>query len=287
MKQKKKKIRMAALITVLSVLVLFFAVFLLFQTRKIEVTGNQYCQDEELVKWVQKDKYAFNSIYIWWKYNYGDVTKPAAIESVKVSIKNPWTVVMKVKEKEFLGYFDYQGEFLYFDEDGTAALKTTEVIPGAPFIEGLELNTKKVKMNKKLPVTDQDIFERIVEVTRLSNKYELSSDRLTCSDGGVNLIFGVVTVQLGKGNYEMKIAQISPILEKLNEKFAGQAGVLYLENYETSGTSVRFVPEKAAETEADEGQDAGQTDENQSGESEAAQTDQTSAAGTGEGETTE
>ena len=31
---------------------------------------------------------------------------------------------MKVKEKEFLGYFDYQGEFLYFDEDGTAALKT-------------------------------------------------------------------------------------------------------------------------------------------------------------------
>ena len=44
---------------------------------------------------------------------------------------------------------------------------------------------------------------------------------------------------------------------------------------------------EAAETEADEGQDAGQTDENQSGESEAAQTDQTSAAGTGEGETTE
>ena len=47
------------------------------------------------------------------------------------------------------------------------------------------------------------------------------------------------------------------------------------------------VGEKAAETEVDEGQDAGQTDENQSGESEAAQTDQTSEAGTGEGETTE
>ena len=92
-------------------------------------------------------------------------------------------------------------------------------------------------------------------------------------------------MQLGKGNYEMKIAQISPILEKLNEKFAGQAGVLHLENYETSGTSVRFVPEKAAETEADEGQDADRRTKIQSGESEAAQTDQTSAAGTGEGET--
>ncbi len=44
---------------------------------------------------------------------------------------------MKVKEKEFLGYFDYQGEFLYFDEDGTAALKTTEVIPGARVYRGI------------------------------------------------------------------------------------------------------------------------------------------------------
>lgn len=274
MKQKKKKIRMAALITVLSVLILFFAVFLLFQTRKIEVTGNRYCKDTELAKWVQKDKYAFNSIYIWWKYNYGEVTKPAAIESVKVSIKNPWTVVLKVKEKEFLGYFDYQGEFLYFDQEGTAALKTAEVVLGAPFIEGLELNAEKVKMNQKLPVADADIFERIVEVTRLLNKYELSSDRLTCSDGGVNLIFGVVTVQLGKGNYEMKVAQIPPILTKLNEQFAGQAGVLHLENYETAGTSVRFVPAKPEETQDPAGEETAQTETDQSEEAAALETDQ-------------
>lgn len=273
MKQKKKKMRMAALITVLSVLILFFAVFLLFQTRKIEVTGNQYCQDETLVKWVQEDKYAFHSIYIWWKYNYGDVKKPAAIESVKVSVKNPWTVVLKVKEKEFLGYFDYQGEFLYFDQNGTAALKTAEVIPGAPFIEGLNLDAEKVKMNQKLPVEDEDIFERIVEVTRLSNKYELSSDRLTCSEGAVNLIFGVVTVQLGKGNYEMKIAQISPILAKLNEQFAGQAGVLHLENYETAGASVRFVPEKATETEERTEDENGRIDQAQEEEEMVSQVD--------------
>ena len=48
---------------------LVFSGFLLFQTKKIEVTGNQYCQEKELVEWIQKDKYAFNSLYIWWKYN--------------------------------------------------------------------------------------------------------------------------------------------------------------------------------------------------------------------------
>lgn len=262
MQQKRKKIRMAALITVLSVLILFFAGFLLFQTKKIEVTGNQYCQEKELVEWIQKDKYAFNSLYIWWKYNQEDVTKPAAIESVKVSVKNPWTVTMQVKEKEFLGYFDYQGELLYFDQEGTAALKTTELIPGAPFIEGLEIQETKVKMNQKLPVTEKKIFERIVEVTRLLKKYELDSDRLICQDGGINLTFGVVTVWLGKGNYEMKVAQIPPILEKLNENYAGQVGILHLENYETAGSAVRFVPEQA-EGEAGSPEDTDPSEETQ------------------------
>ena len=59
------------------------------------------------------------------------------------------------------------------------------------------------------------------------------------------------------------------------------------EETDDSDIKIYGAEQKAAETEADEGQDAGQTDENQSGESEAAQTDQTSAAGTGEGETTE
>ena len=103
-------------------------------------------------------------------------------------MKNPWTVTMQVKEKEFLGYFDYQGELLYFDQEGTAALKTTELISGAPFIEGLEIREAKVKMNQKLPVTEKKIFERIVEVTRLLN-IELDSDRLICQDGGINLTF--------------------------------------------------------------------------------------------------
>ena len=35
-----------------------------------------------------------------------------------------------------------------------------------------------------------------------------------------------------------------PILEKLNENYAGQAGVLHLENYETAGSAVHFVPEQ-------------------------------------------
>ena len=57
-----------------------------------------------MVEWIQKDKYAFNSLYIWWKYNRR-VTKPAAVESVRVHVKNPWTVTMQVKEKRISWIF--------------------------------------------------------------------------------------------------------------------------------------------------------------------------------------
>ena len=265
MKHKKRKIKWIILILILLFFILVLSVFLLFQTKKITIEGNQYCKDEELVSWIQEDKYAINSAYIWWRYNQSDVGKPAAIESVKVSLKNPWTVVVKVTEKTFLGYFDYQGEFLYFDDTGTAALKSTDVIPGAPLIEGLDIDESKVKMNEALPVSDEGIFDKIVEVTRLLNKYELSSDKLSAADGSITLYFGGITVQLGSGSYEQKVAQISPILQKLDEQFAGKTGVLHLENYESLNSTIRFVPDDAGQ-DGENGEKGGDGEDTGSGE---------------------
>lgn len=246
---RKKRIRRVILILFLTFAVVILGLFLVFQTRKIEIKGNQYCPDTELASWIEQDKAAINTLFLWFKYNYTEVEKPAAIQSVKVSIQNPWTVRMTVEEKKFLGYFEYKKEFLYFDEEGTAALKTPEVIEGAPFIEGLAIDESKVKMNQKLPVTEQGIFDKIVEVTRLLSKYELSSDKLSVEDGKkISLFFGNVTVSLGSGNYEVKIAQIPPIIEKLNELYPGQAGTLHLENYDPSDSAIRFVPEGTEES---------------------------------------
>ncbi len=240
--KRKKRVLLTISICLLSAVILLLVAFLLFQTRKIEVTGNQYCEEQQLVEWIQSDKMAFNSLYIWLKYNYTNVKKPAAIDKVKVSLKNPWTVRMKVTEKSFLGYFDYEGEFLYFDEQGTAALKTADTIEGAPFIEGLGIEESKVEMNEKLPVSDEGVFDKIVEVTRLLKKYDIDCDRLSGESGHITLFFGPVTVQLGTGEFEKKVAQIPPILEQLNEQFPGREGVLQLENYTGTSQSIRFIP---------------------------------------------
>ena len=52
--------------------------------------------------------------------------------------------------------------------------------------------------------------------------------------------FGIVEVLLGSGNYEEKIQQVPPILEKLAELYPDTAGTLHLENYDPESESIRF-----------------------------------------------
>ena len=86
------------------------------------------------------------------------------------------------------------------------------------------------------------IFEKIVEVSKNLKKYNLTPDRMGCTDGGVQIYFEIVQVSLGNGNYEEKLRQVEPILKKLTELYPGKAGVLHLENYDAESESIPFVP---------------------------------------------
>ena len=161
---------------------------------------------------------------------------------MNISLKNPWTVRVTVKEKEMAGYVDYDGVYLYFDGEGTALLRTNRLIEGTPYIEGLSFDTAKVELGKKLPVEDDSIFEKIVEVSKNLKKYNLTPDRMSCPDGNIRIYFGIVEVILGSGNYEEKLQQVQPILDKLAELYPDTAGTLHLENYDSESESIRFVP---------------------------------------------
>lgn len=247
---KKKKHRRGRLVLKLLAMLILVGVlvFFLFQTREVQVKGNEYYGDSSMKSWIQNDKYAVNTLYIFAKYNYTDVALPSAVESVKISLKNPWTVVATVTEKQMYGYVQISDEErLYFDQNGMAALQTKKEIDGVPLIEGLELDTTKVKMGKTLPVSDKSIFKKIVEAAKYLNKYQLTPDRLVCGTDGKSLVlyFGKVQVLIGESSYEERLAQISPILAALQEKDADAEGILHLENYEEGSSSIRFVPKQA------------------------------------------
>ena len=114
--KKRKNIVLRIVLSVLGILILAgVTVVFLFRARNFEVEGNDYYGDTTITTWIQNDRLSVNSLYILLKYDFLDPELPSGVEDIKVSLKNPWTVRVTVKEKELAGYVDYDDAYLYFD----------------------------------------------------------------------------------------------------------------------------------------------------------------------------
>lgn len=249
-KKRKKNIGKMILILILTVAVLVLICIFGFRTRKIQVSGNVYYGEGTITNWIEKDPLSVNSLYLLGKYTFDKGELPSGVESLKVSLKNPWTVAVTVVEKSMLGYVDYDEAMLYFDEQGIATLRSAKQIEGVPYIEGLSFDTAEVEIGKVLPVEDDAIFEKLAETSRYLRKNALSPERIVCNTDGsdVVLYFGTVEVLLGNEKYEERLAQVGPILEELKKKYPDTAGTLHLENFDSSSASIRFTPQTAEQT---------------------------------------
>lgn len=76
---------------------------------------------------------------------------------------------------------------------------------------------------------DDSAFTLIAEASKYLVKYSLTPDKLVyANEQSVVLYFGSVEVLIGNKEYEIRIAQIKPILEKLKEQYPDQAGYFIL-----------------------------------------------------------
>lgn len=244
---KKKKYGVRKILKLIAGVILFLAaavliVVFLFRTRAFDVEGNSYYSDNTVSSWIQNDRLSVNTLYVLAKYNLTEPDLPSGVDEMKVSLKNPWTLHVTVKEKDLAGYLDYDGAYLYFDRDGTAALRTKKVIEGVPYVIGLEFDSDSVTIGERLPVEDADVFDQIVEASLGLEKYGLTPDSVSCADGNIQVYFGSVEVLLGSGGYDEKLEQAAAILQKLAELYPDTAGTLHLENYDSDTDAIRFVP---------------------------------------------
>lgn len=235
--QKKRKYRRIFLagIVILSIAAVLACLYLLFYTHKIEVTGSTYSNPDEITKEIKSDPLAVNTLYLLWKYKYAQPELLPYVETIDCSLKAPWSVRLMVHEKKIIGGVLVDGQYIYFDKEGLILVVTDQVREGVTMVEGLEVTG--AELYKTLPVSDRKVFDNIVSVAKALKKYELTPDRIVCVGTDVNLYLGNVCVQLGTENYEEKIAQIPPILEKLN----GEGGTLHLEHFGQGSETISFV----------------------------------------------
>ena len=242
-KKKKKKSRFgyylyAFVVLILTIAIILVSAFLLTYVQKIDVTGTEYSKEEEILECIQADPYTMNSIYTFWKYKTGGFSFPEVVDSVEIGFKAPWELQVTVKEKEIVGCVLVGEQYVYFSEDRTVIWKGTEMIEGNPVVEGLEVGN--ITEREPLQIENEKVFSYIINISKEIQKNNLSPDRIVWEEDSMNLYFAGVKVQLGKTNFDDKLVQLPPILEKLE----GQTGVLHLEHYSGVSTGISFEKEE-------------------------------------------
>ena len=143
-------------------------------------------------------------------------------------------------EKALAGYVKYLDTYMYFDKDGYVVESSGIRTQGIPQITGLSFD--HVVLGEQLPVEDPQVFSRIMDLTKLLNKYSLAADKIYLhSSGDITIYFGQIKVSMGSDNshIEDKLQLLPDFLEKLQ----GKSGTLQMENYEEGKGKFTFKPD--------------------------------------------
>ncbi len=185
-----------------------------FYIKKFEVVGSRQYTTEQITAELVKTKLDSNSLYLYLKHRYfTDVTIPF-VEKIDVTMTDTHTITIYVYEKMVAGCVEFMGEYMYFDKDGIIVESSTERLEQIPVIKGLRFN--KIMLHEKLELEKQKdkLFDVIINLTQLIQKYELDVDKITfSSDYNVTMDCGEIRVLLGKkSTYDEALSELKNIL---------------------------------------------------------------------------
>ena len=241
-KKRKKRwgVVLIILVLVAALLGAFYYFISTYSITTVYVEGNVHYTEEEIKEIVLDGPLANNSLYLSTKYSNKGVENIPFVDVMDVSVLAPDTIKITVYEKALAGYIEFMDTYMYFDRDGymveTSDIKTV----GIPQITGLSFD--HVVLGEKIPVKDDSVFENILHITNLLERFELVVDKIYFqSDMDIVLYFGDIRVILGEAtNLEEKIMVLPTFLGSLE----GKKGTLHMENYtEDSDMTVFEVSE--------------------------------------------
>lgn len=234
-----KKMGIAGLVIVILFLC-GFSLLNFFTIDTVIVEGNVHYSNEAIQEMVMGGRFDHNSIYLSLKYHNKQIEDVPFIETMDVKILSPDSVKITVYEKSMAGFVEYMGQYFYFDKDGTVVESSSVKTLGVPQIKGLSFD--HIVLLEKLPVEDDTIFNHILDISQLLEKYGISAEQIYFDKNyEITLYFGQCRVKLGDTDYiDEKIMKLKMILPNIE----GKKGVLRMENYTAQSTDVTFELEE-------------------------------------------
>lgn len=221
---------------ILLILVLAVVGILKFcKVKTIHVDGNVHYSNDEVAQMVMEGPLGDNTIFLFLKYRDREIKNVPFVETMSVSIESADTIRITVYEKSLAGYVEYLDRYLYFDREGTVVESSQTATPGIPLVTGFSFD--HAVLYEPLPIEDQSLFEKVLDITQLLNKYSLEVERIHFTPtGALILYFDNIEVDIGTDDFiDEKIMVLPDILSKLS----GQKGVIDLTDY-SSGDTITF-----------------------------------------------
>ena len=244
---KKNQLKITGLIVVLLLAgVIFF--FTYYQVDEVQVMGSSHYSEKQIKKMVLRGPMASNSVLaplIYTKKNTKDVP---FVEGYTVTRLNRHTICVSVKEKDIVGCIPYLDSYIYFDRNGTFIESSTERNEKIPFFDGIKV--KHVIYNEELPIKDKTVMNTAVALSTIFQKNDKIPDHIEFSDDGqISLLYGDITVKLGKDEYlEDKMTRILAILPLISDK----KGILHAENVNDNSKMITLEQEKDETSDSSE-----------------------------------
>lgn len=207
--------------------------------RTVYVEGNVHYTQDEIIDMVMKGRLGHNSLYLAMKYKNRGMEDIPFLDAMDVKVLAPDTIKITVYEKALAGYVKYMDTYVYFDKDGYVVESSSVMTVGIPQITGLDFD--HVILGERLPVENTEVFEHIMDITNLLNKYELAVDKIYFApSGAVTIYFGEVMVSLGNDypHLEEKVMLLPEFLPSLE----GKSGTLQMESYDEGNGKYTFIP---------------------------------------------
>ena len=230
----KLKVRIVIFLGIINILLLgIYLLLTQYAVKNVIVDGNKHYSAEEIKTMVMNGYLGDNSLYLSMKYKNKD------IETMDVIVQSKDTIKITVYEKALAGYVEYLGRYMYFDNEGVIVEASKVTTVGIPQVTGLEFDY--IVLHEKLPIENEQIFNSILTITKLLNKYDVICDKIQF-DSNYNVMLGYDGVKVNIGqleNLEEKLMRLQYILPSLD----GEKGTLDLQNYTSDKKTVTFERE--------------------------------------------
>jgi cell division protein FtsQ len=235
----KQKIWMSVAVLFLLIVAAMAFILLHYRVTEVEVIGNKHYTEEEIRDMVLNGNITDNSLLLSVKYRNKSIGDIPFIESMDVEVLGADSIRIMVYEKTLAGCVSYLGNYMYFDREGIVVESASEMTEGVPEIAGLHF--EYVRLYEQLPVEQEDVFQEILDLTQLLNKYEISADKIYFdTDMNVTLYFGQARVLIGSASrIDEKIMQLSAMISAIQ----GKSGVLDMSDFNESTKSLTFEPD--------------------------------------------